>query len=411
MNFEKYLNNENTSILWKVDETNTLQKLKSKGVFESSSMPSGSIPIEQQMMNWIQKNILIKKSISSTTSTLSTSQTSSSQISSSQISSSQRSPSQISSSQRSPSQISSSSTSQKTSETGKLINSLNNNNNNNNNQVAEEIKELKDSKCYTNPEYINKNKEMAKWSYNKDQLIEYDLVDKTCSEKKSKSNCNNYRYKNKQVCLWDDTDLIWSATGNIKPNTTTPNTTTSTTTTTTTTTTQKTPVTTQNVNKPVSTQIPTLPPFIPSASNLFPNDLSFSQQPQQLQQEPNNYYINVQVDANNNTIKNNNQSPGIDTSTPYSPPPVQEYEPILPKTTTTSTSTLLNSQQKLSSLTDRYDYTMVNECDWNIPREYSENVKVCSNNYVYNLKPSPSLSSGVPVDAFEYQKYGNKIKN
>ena len=54
---------------------------------------------------------------------------------------------------------------------------------------------------------------------------------------------------------------------------------------------------------------------------------------------------------------------------------------------------------------------MVNECDWNIPREYSENVKVCSNNYVYNLKPSPSLSSGVPVDAFEYQKYGNKIKN
>ena len=41
------------------------------------------------------------------------------------------------------------------------------------------------------------------------------------------------------------------------------------------------------------------------------------------------------------------------------------------------------------------------------PTYYGDNIKMCSTNEVYNYRPSPSLTNGIP-NSFEYDKF-NKI--
>ena len=52
---------------------------------------------------------------------------------------------------------------------------------------------------------------------------------------------------------------------------------------------------------------------------------------------------------------------------------------------------------------------MVDKNKWMIPKQYKSRNPSCLTKDQPIYQPSARLTKGVPVDAFEYQKYGSKI--
>lgn len=115
------------------------------------------------------------------------------------------------------------------------------------------------------------------------------------------------------------------------------------------------------------------------------------------------YNVYIDVDANNNNINtgtsNNNENK----------PTQKPYPPITNVSTKPTEDCPGRKFRSKNSLTDNYDYIMVDDYKWMIPRQYKSDNRICMNKKKNNSIPSATLTDGVPITAFEYAKYGQKI--